>query len=46
LELASEIVGMDLQRRGGGKVEVVLHLTCTNMGKRLVDEALAVSPFM
>ena len=35
LELAQEIVKMGL--------EVILHLTCTNMAKEKVDRALAVS---
>ncbi len=41
LELAEEIVNLDLGR-DGRKVEVILHLTCTNMSKSLVDEALKV----
>lgn len=36
LELAQEIVTL----MNGRNVEVILHLTCTNMGRRLVDEAL------
>jgi methylenetetrahydrofolate reductase (NADPH) len=40
LELAAEIAKMQLT---GGKVQIILHLTCTNMGKKMVDEALKVS---
>ncbi len=41
LELAQEIVEMQLDGRRD-KVEVILHLTCTNMKKNMVDEALKV----
>lgn len=40
LELAGEIAKMELAQ---GKVQIILHLTCTNMGKKMVDEALKVS---
>lgn len=37
LELAAEISKLQL---ANGKVDIILHLTCTNMGKKMVDEAL------
>jgi hypothetical protein len=40
LELAAEIAKLELAR---GKLQIILHLTCTNMGKKMVDEALKVS---
>lgn len=49
LELAGEIVKLSnalVSGVDGGKenrIQVILHLTCTNMGKKMVDEALRVS---
>lgn len=37
LDLVAQIARMKLAH---GKVHIVLHLTCTNMGKKMVDEAL------
>lgn len=42
LELAGEIVRLVGEDGARGRVEVVLHLTCTNMGRTLLDQALAV----
>lgn len=39
MELAAEIVKMNL---GRGRVEVILHMTCTNMSRKMLDEALKV----
>lgn len=44
LELAEEIVKLVKEDGKEDKVQVVLHLTCTNMGRKLLDQALAVSP--
>jgi methylenetetrahydrofolate reductase (NADPH) len=43
LELAEEIVKLVKEDGKEDKVQVVLHLTCTNMGRKLLDQALAVS---
>ncbi|KAJ9098057.1 hypothetical protein QFC19_006492 [Naganishia cerealis] len=41
LELAHEIVRLVREDGKEESVQVVLHLTCTNMGRKLVDSALA-----
>ncbi|KAJ9093588.1 hypothetical protein QFC20_007098 [Naganishia adeliensis] len=41
LELAEEIVKLVKEDGKEDKVQVVLHLTCTNMGRKLLDQALA-----